>query len=162
MRLPAVLALWCVGLSVLLASTSAEAHKGIFIVRHAEKASGDPDSLLSMQGEDRALGLARLLRNAGVTHVLHTDKARTRQTVEPLVEQKGLTAVSVPASDIAAMVAQLKAVPKDAVVVVAAHSDTIPKILQGLGVTTPVTIRDDQYSRVFFVTESGKLIELAY
>jgi len=150
-------------LAALLASMSASAHTGIFIVRHAEKASStDPDTPLAIQGEDRALSLARLVRNAGVTHVFATDKKRTQQTVEPLCEQKGLTPVIVKASDTAAMVKALKETPKNAIVVLAAHSDTIPTILQGLGVAKPVTIKDDQYGRVFFVTESNQLIELAY
>lgn len=161
MRSSAVLAL-LVTLVTTLSSTAAEAHRGIFVVRHAEKASSEPDALLSMQGEDRALALARLLRSAGVTHVVHTDRARTRQTVEPLVEQKGLTPIVVPHADVTGLVHQLKALPRDAVVVVAAHSDTIPNILLGLGVTTPVSIRDDQYGRVFLVTETSQLIELAY
>jgi phosphohistidine phosphatase SixA len=161
MRKSAVLALM-LALVTTLSSTAAEAHRGIFVVRHAEKASQEPDALLSLQGEDRALALARLLRSAGVTHVVHTDRVRTRQTVEPLVEQKGLTPIVVPHADVAGLVHQLKALPRDAVVVVAAHSDTIAQILLGLGVTTPVTIRDDQYGRVFLVTESSQLIELAY
>ena len=161
MRKSAVLPL-LVALVTTLSSTAVEAYRGIFVVRHAEKASNEPDALLSMQGEDRALALARLLRSAGVTHVVHTDRARTRQTVEPLVEQKSLTPIVVPHADVTGLVHQLKALPKDAVVVVAAHSDTIPTILLGLGVTTPVSIRDDQYGRVFLVTETSQLIELAY
>ncbi len=150
-------------LFTMLASLSAQAHKGIFIVRHAEKASStDPDTPLALQGEDRALALARLLRNAGVTQVFATDKQRTQQTVEPLCDQKGLTATIVKADDTAGLVKQLKAVAKDAVVVVAAHSDTIPGILKALGIAGPITIKDDQYGRVFLVTETNKLLELAY
>ncbi len=146
-----------------LAAPSAHAHKGIFIVRHAEKASStDPDTPLAMQGEDRASALARVLRNAGVTHVFASEKQRTQQTVQPLVDQKGLNVVVVAADKTPELLAKLKAVPADAVVLVAGHSDTIPGILAGLGVKEKVTIRDDQYGRLFLVTETGKLIELAY
>jgi hypothetical protein len=135
-----------IALALLLASSSSAAHKGIFVVRHAEKASStDPDTALAMQGEDRALALARLLRN-----------------VEPLVEQKGLTTTVVPADKTPDLLVALKALPKDGVAVVAGHSDTIPAILKGLGVTAKIDIKDDQYGRVFFVTESGQLIELSY
>lgn len=154
-------------LALLLASmtvtTSAAAHKGIFIVRHAEKASAtDPDTPLAMQGEDRALALARLLRSAGVSHVFATQLQRTQKTVEPLVEQKGLTTTVVPADKTPELVAKLKALPKDAVAVVAGHSDTIPAILKALGVPGKVDIKDDQYGRVFFVTATNQLIELSY
>lgn len=147
----------------VLAAGTADAHKGIFIVRHAEKASGtDPDSALSMQGEDRASALARLLRNAGVTQLFATEMKRTQQTIEPLADQKGLTPTIVPAKDTAALVARLKAVPKDAVVVVAGHSNTVPEILAGLGLKEKITIREDQYNRIFFITPDNQLIELGF
>lgn len=150
-------------LAFLLASTSALAHKGIFIVRHAEKASAtDPDTQLAMQGEDRALALARLLRSAGVSHVFATHLKRTQQTVEPLVEQRGLTTTVLPADKTADLLKALKGLPADAVAVVAGHSDTIPEILKGLGISTKVDIKDDQYGRVFLVTGAGQLIELSY
>jgi phosphohistidine phosphatase SixA len=149
--------------AAVLGAPASLAHKGIFVVRHAEKASStDPDTSLSMQGEDRASALARLLRNAGVTHLFVTELKRTRQTLEPLADQKALTPTVVPAKDTAALVAALKVVPKDAVVVVAGHSNTVPDILKGLGITTPVTIRDDQYNRIFFITPDNQMIELAF
>ena len=150
-------------LVLLLASTSALAHKGIFIVRHAEKASStDPDTALAMQGEDRALALARLVRSAGVSHVFATHLKRTQQTVEPLVEQRGLTTTIVHADKTVELIKALRDLPQDAVAVVAGHSNTIPDILKGLGITTKVDIKDDQYGRVFLVTGAGQLIELSY
>lgn len=142
---------------------AASAHKAIFLVRHAEKESQtDPDSAISITGEDRALSLARMLRNAGVTHVFVSDKKRTAQTATPLVEQKGLTPTVVPAADTKALVEKLKAVPRDAVVVVVGHSDTLPGILGGLGVKSEIKIKDDQFGRLFVVASDGALLELAY
>jgi phosphohistidine phosphatase SixA len=151
-------------LLVALAAPAAVAHKAIFVVRHAEKASStDPDTPLAAQGQDRALKLASMLRNAGVTHVFVSDKKRTQQTAQELVEQRGLPApVVLPAADTAKLVAQLKAVPKDAVVLVVGHSDTIPGILKGLGVEPAVVIQPDQYGRIFLVTNDLRLVELAY
>jgi phosphohistidine phosphatase SixA len=152
-----------IALAFLLLSSSAMAHKGIFIVRHAEKASAtDPDTPLAMQGEDRALALARLLRSAGVSHVFASHLKRTQQTVEPLVEQRGLTTTIVHADKTAELLTALKGLPPEAVAVVAGHSNTIPDILKGLGITTKVDIKDDQYGRVFLVTGAGQLIELSY
>jgi len=136
----------------------------LFVVRHAEKASStDPDTPLAGQGEDRAQRLASLLRNAGVTHVFVSDKKRTRQTAQVLVDQRGLAApVVLPAADPGKLVEQLRAAPPDAVILVVGHSDTIPAILKGLGVKDAVTIREDQYGRVFLVTADFRLVELAY
>jgi phosphohistidine phosphatase SixA len=143
---------------------AARAHKALFIVRHAEKASStDPDTPLSLGGEDRALGLARVLRNAGVTHVFVSEKQRTQATAQPLIDQRALPpAVVIPAADVAGLVKQLKAAPKDAVVLVVGHSDTIPDILKGLGVAGSVVIQEDQYGRLFLVTPDHRLVELAY
>jgi phosphohistidine phosphatase SixA len=154
-------------LAVALAASAAPgalAHKAIFIVRHGEKASStDPDTPLALQGEDRALKLASVLRNAGVTHVFVTDKKRTQQTAQELVDQRGLPApVVLPATDTKKLVEQLKAVPKDAVVLVVGHTDTIPEILKGLGVNDNVAIKEDQYGRIFLVTPDFRLVELAY
>lgn len=149
--------------SVTLGATAAQAYQGVFVVRHAEKASStDPDTALSMQGEDRALALARFLRNAKVKRVFVSDKKRTLQTAEPLADQHGLEATRVPAVDTPALLKQLKATGADEVVLVVGHSDTIPGILKGLGVKDAISIRDDQYGRVFFVDSAGRLIELAY
>ncbi len=154
------------GLLVLaaLGAMPTSAHRAILIVRHAEKASSsDPDTPLAAQGEDRALRLASLLRNAGVTHVFVSDKKRTQQTARELVEQRGLPApVVVRAAETGTLLVRLKELPADAVALVVGHSDTIPGILKGLGVSPDVTIRDDQYGRLFIVTADARLLELAY
>ena len=148
---------------LFVAAGSADAHKGLVIVRHAEKASSTAaDPALSMQGEDRASALARLLRNAGVTDVFATEFKRTQQTVEPLTDQKGLKATIVPAKDTAALVAKLKGLKPTAVAVVAGHSDTIPGVLKALGIKDTITLRDDQYNRIFFITADNQLIELGF
>ncbi|HEY1097759.1 MAG TPA: histidine phosphatase family protein [Myxococcota bacterium] len=152
-----------VAMLAVLTASSASAHKGLFIVRHAEKASStDPDTALSMQGEDRASALARLLRNAHVTDVFTTEFKRTQQTVEPLTLQRGLEAKTIAAKDTAVLVTALKALKPDAVAVVAGHSDTIPEILKGLGIKDKITIREDQYNRIFFLTPDNQLIELGF
>ncbi len=147
----------------LVGADAALAHKALFVLRHAEKASPtDPDSPLSVTGQDRALALARLLRNAGVTHIFVSDRKRTAQTAAPLIEAKGLTASVVAAGDTKALLDKLKALPKDAVVVVVGHSDTVPEILRGVGVKTEVVIKDDQFGRLFLVGPDAGLVELAY
>lgn len=147
----------------LATASAASAYQGVFVVRHAEKASAtDPDTVLSMQGEDRALALARLLRNSKVKQVFVSDTKRTAQTAEAFTDQHGLTPTVHPAKDTKGLVAKIKATPKDVVVLVVGHSNTIPEILKGLGVKGTIKIRDDQYGRVFFVDPAGQLIELAY
>jgi phosphohistidine phosphatase SixA len=153
-----------VGLFALMMALSSQAwaYKAIVVVRHAEKANAkDPDTVLSLAGEDRALHLARLLRNAGPTHVFVTDTKRSQQTAASVAEQHGLKPLVSPREDTAGLLLKLKALPADAVAVVVGHSDTVPVIVASLTGTAPVTIREDQFGRVFMLTAAG-VVELAY
>jgi phosphohistidine phosphatase SixA len=146
-----------------LAAPEALAYQAVFLVRHAEKQSvKDPDTPLSLGGEDRALALYRLLRNAGVTHVVTTELKRTQQTADPLASNLSLTPKIIPAKDPADTVAYLKALPKTAIAVVVGHSNTLPDIAKGLGAKKPLALKDDHYGRVFLILPDGGVVELAY
>jgi phosphohistidine phosphatase SixA len=148
---------------MLLWAPAAAAVQAVFLVRHAEKESQtDPDTALAIRGEDRALALSRLLRNAGITHIVTTELRRTQQTAAPLAALTGVTPTVIPAKDRAAAIAHIKALPKDAVVLLVGHSNTLPDIAKGLGAKTPVQLKDEQYGRVFLVLTDGGVIELAY
>ena len=147
--LPLLVAL---GLAVLGAAAPAQAYKAVFVVRHAEKANQtEKDPELSLYGEDRAIALTRLLRGTKVDAVFTSELRRTRDTAAPLCRQRALKPTAVNAGDTPALLAQLRALPKDAVALVVGHSNTLPEILAGLGVKEKVEIRDDEYGRVFVV-----------
>ena len=109
LRLVLALALLCVSASVQAAPT-------IFLVRHAEKASGPfvdkKDPPLSRAGQARALSLARLLRDTPFTAVYVTDLQRTQQTVAPLLRQRRLSPTVLPAKDTPALIAQTPESPR--------------------------------------------------
>jgi hypothetical protein len=56
----------------------------VFLVRHAEKQTDGEDPALTAAGRQRALELARLLGESGISEVYSTDFARTRDTAAPL------------------------------------------------------------------------------
>lgn len=148
-------------------ATPALAQKAVIVVRHAEKANQtDKDPELSLYGEDRAIALTRLVRGSKVDAVFVTELRRTRDTAAPLCRQRALKPTTVKASDTAALLTQVRALPKDAVAVVVGHSNTIPEILAGLGVKEKIEIRDDEYGRVFIVFPGADgaagLLELEY
>lgn len=148
-------------------ASPALAQKAVFVVRHAEKASQtDKDPELSLYGEDRAIALTRLVRGTKVDAVFVTELRRTRDTAAPLCRQRALKPTVVKAAETPALLAQLRALPKDAVAVVVGHSNTIPEILAGLGVKEKIEIRDDEYGRVFVVVPgadgSSTMLELEY
>ena len=71
-------------LCVLLAS-SAAAQSTIFLVRHAEKKTGD-DPDLTKAGHARAESLAKMLKDADITAIYTSEVKRTQQTAAPLAK----------------------------------------------------------------------------
>jgi broad specificity phosphatase PhoE len=135
---------------LLLLVTAANAAPVIFIVRHAEKAStggNDPD--LSPQGQKRADALAHILKDSQATFVFVTEFKRTQETAAPTARAARVKPMVIPANDTGALVEKLRALNGNALVV--GHGNTIPDLLKALGITTPVSIPDDDYTEVFAV-----------
>ena len=84
----------------------------VFLVRHAEKAADDPqDPQLSVNGKQRASELARILSNAGVTHLFSSQFRRTKSTLQPLAEKTGGEIVIIRAQPSADQVEALRDLP---------------------------------------------------
>ncbi len=106
----------------------------IVLVRHAEKASdGTPDPALRPEGDVRAACLARIARDLNVTHAFATDLVRTSSTIGPAAAEHRVAIDTTQASDTAALVQKLDALPPGAVALVAGHSNTPPTVVAGLG-----------------------------
>lgn len=156
------------------ATAAAAAEQVIFVVRHAERAdtgagAASPsmmatDPPLSAAGTERATRLARMLASAGVKHIFTTELNRTRQTAAPLAEATQVTAVPISSRDGSALAQQVRAATGNVLVV--GHSNTVPELLQQLGVKTPVTIGDSEYDNLFVVVRPAAgeptLIRLRY
>jgi broad specificity phosphatase PhoE len=135
----------------------AAAQSTIFVVRHAERADSqaaggsmmkdDPD--LSPAGVRRAKTLAAILRDAEINAIYTSELKRTRQTASPLVTAVGIRMTSVSADNVAALVQKVKGETGNVLIV--GHSNTVPKILEALGVAGGVTIKDDEYDNLFIV-----------
>ena len=148
---------------LLLSLTDAGAAPVIFIVRHAEKASsGDKDPDLSVQGQKRADALAHILQDSQITSVFVTEFKRTQRTAAPTATAAHVTPTVLPANDIGALVEKLHALKGNALVV--GHGNTIPDLLKTLGVATPISIPDDDYTEIFvvFVGDTPQLFRLRY
>jgi phosphohistidine phosphatase SixA len=136
-------------LCLLAVPTLAAAQGAVFVVRHAERADSSADSLLSAAGETRATRLAAILKDAGVTQIYTTSLRRTVQTAAPLAAALKLTPMELPVSDLDALVAKLQTATATDRVLVVGHSNTVPQILQRLGVAAPITIADTEYDNLF-------------
>jgi phosphohistidine phosphatase SixA len=151
-RLGASVPVVVLSLVILLGCAAhASAQEAIYIVRHAERASDEAQSLLSAEGHARAARLAEILRDAGITAVFVSEYERTAQTVQPTAARLGLTPTVHKADDTPGLVAAVRALGPKARVLVAGHSDTIPKILAALGYATPVTIAKGEFDNLFVV-----------
>jgi phosphohistidine phosphatase SixA len=131
------------------------AQRAIVVVRHAEKLDQSEDPGLSVEGMSRARALADLLRAAGVTHILTSEYIRTKETARPLASRLKVTPQIVPAKDTQGIVNQLRLFPPEAVVLLVAHSNTIPPILTRLGWTGTLDLKDRDYDDVFMVVPRG-------
>ena len=145
----------------LLLVTDANAAPVVFIVRHAEKAStGGKDPDLSVQGQKRADALADILKDSQNTSV--TEFKRTQETAAPAARAAYVSPTVIRANDIGALVEKLRALNGNALVV--GHGNTIPDLLKALGIATPVSIPEDDYTEIFavLVGDAPQLVRLHY
>ena len=129
----------------------------VILVRHAEKAvapASDPP--LTEAGERRAKALAIIARDAGVTAIVTTQFARTRETGRPAAEALHITSevVSAGGAQHAAEVAHDVRSHAGGVVLVVGHSNTIPAIIAALGGPQSPAICDGEYDNLYVVTIS--------
>ena len=71
------------------------------------------------------------------------------ETAAPLATALGLTADQVPARDLPALVARLRALDPTSIVVVVGHSNTIPAMLTALGWPGTLTLQEGDFDNVF-------------
>ena len=115
----------------------------IFLVRHAERAATSghvpSDTGLSPAGRKRADALARVLQDAQITAVYTTEYKRTRETAVPIAQSLGIQ-------------------PE------VGHSNTLPQIINALGVSSRVTVAESDYDNLFLIVleRPPRLIHLFY
>ncbi|HEY2139199.1 MAG TPA: histidine phosphatase family protein [Chthoniobacterales bacterium] len=147
----------------LLLVSEAAAQSTIFLVRHAEKApSSDQDPDLSAAGRARAESLATVLKDCGISTIFVTEFKRTQQTAAPLAKMLHLDPAIVPAKDSAALVARLRGLTGNTLIV--GHGNTIPDLIKSLGVAGQITIEENDYDNLFVLVLEAKpfLIRLHY
>jgi phosphohistidine phosphatase SixA len=155
-------------LLLLPASTqraAAQSETLVFLVRHGERADDGPeenrmamdpqmaeDPPLSTAGRDRAVLLAELLSDAGITHIHSTDYRRTRETAEPTARGTGIEIALYDASDLEGFAKKLSSMPGRHLVV--GHSNTTPGLVRALGGDPGLPIESLEYDRLYLVSVS--------
>lgn len=122
----------------------------IYLVRHAEKLTGD-DPALSPAGIARADALAERLRYVSLTDIYTTDYKRTRDTAAPIARQAGLEPRLYDPRRLQEFAETLRKT-KGRILVVG-HSNTTPQLVELLG-GDPVSQIDEasEYDRFYIVT----------
>jgi broad specificity phosphatase PhoE len=136
----------------------------IFLVRHAEKDTGNNPSLLGM-GKERAGDLYRLLQKEEVGKIFFSRYHRTRQTADSLYFYSKPDTFSYKADingDGLVEAMRLTATPGNKRnILIIGHSNTIPAIIRKLGVEhfELKEIPDNEYDNLYIITYSqGKAI----
>ena len=157
---------------VAATATAASAQTTYFIVRHAERADAGKGGMgaggtandpgLAPEGRARAASLAAMLKASRLTAVFTTEFKRTQETAQPTATAHRLTATVIDADKTAALIEKLKAAA--GAVLVVGHSNTVPEVIAGLGVTEKVTVDDTEFDNLFVVVtgERPTLITLKY
>lgn len=138
-------------------SRDASAPLTFVVVRHAEKATDDPENpRLSALGQARAAALAERLRDAPLVAAYATEYRRTQQTAQPSADAHTLPVTAYyargPASEIAA---QWKQAHKGGTVLVVGHSNTVPDLVAALCSCTAAPMDDSEYDRLSIVRIGG-------
>jgi phosphohistidine phosphatase SixA len=136
------------------AAQSARETATIFLVRHAERATDDPqDPGLTPDGIARAEELARILGGAGLTAVYSTPFRRTMDTAKPSAAKAGIEIRTYDPRDPAEMEAFVEQLKRESGrSLVAGHSNTTPSLVKALGGDPVADMPETEYDRLYIVT----------
>ncbi|WDE06516.1 histidine phosphatase family protein [Thalassomonas viridans] len=140
----------------------------IYMTRHAEKLieEGNRDPGLSAAGKARAERLARMFTDIKVDHLLSTPYKRTQQTLMPLSKAKNLEVTLYDPRKGKEFIKQLKNDYCKQTLVVSGHSNTVPNMLQALGVKFEVKVGGytfkHQPSIILSEAEFGQLFAISF
>jgi broad specificity phosphatase PhoE len=153
-------------LAGLLATGALAQPPVIFLVRHAERAAASghvpSDTGLSSVGRARAESLARALKDAQITAIYTTEYKRTKETAAPLAQSLGIQPEVIQGDDLRSLLPKLKAARGNVLVV--GHSNTLPQIINALGISPRVTVAESDFDNLFLVVldRPPRLIHLHY
>jgi broad specificity phosphatase PhoE len=130
----------------------------VYLLRHAEtdkeSAVERKDPHLEERGRERAVSLARLLVDGGITTLYTSDFRRTRQTIGPLGYLLGLDPQVYDARDLPGIAEILRSRPGRHVVV--GHSNTTPRLVELLGGEPGPPIDDaTEFDRLYILVLDG-------
>ncbi|MCV2872701.1 histidine phosphatase family protein [Defluviimonas sp. WL0050] len=140
---------------VYLIAAPAVAQETVFIIRHAEKELSGDDPALTEAGRLRAAAWAEMLGSAGIGMIVTSDTRRARETGGLIANILAVPVTEHDWRDTAGLIDILGFDHEDDIVLVVAHTETIPGILSMLGVSDPPEIPKDDFANLFVVRPVG-------
>jgi broad specificity phosphatase PhoE len=163
-RRPLLAPVWLAALAGILVIgfgfwlVSAASTTTVFVMRHAEKLTSnpdDPDPALSPAGEARALELAQFFGRApkgqGLDAVIVSEYRRTQDTVRPLANRLGIPVIVVPAEEVSVTAKRGVSENRGGRVLIVGHSDTVPDIVRELSGIDVGGMAETEYGIVYLV-----------
>jgi broad specificity phosphatase PhoE len=131
----------------------------VIVVRHAEKAEGGKDPVLSEAGQARAEALARQLIDLDIQAIHATQFRRTQQTAQPLADaldlEIGVDTIGRDLDDeLRGIGERLLDERAGQAVLVVGHSNTVPMLIEALGAGDAPALTESDYDDLFVVTVS--------
>jgi broad specificity phosphatase PhoE len=123
----------------------------VLLVRHVDidLPRASPDPALNVAGRLRAQTLSYILDSARLSSIFTSNFLRTKQTVAPIALRFALQ----PQLATDTLIEELLAGADSQVVLVAGHSNTLPRMMAALGVTPPLPVIDEpEFDNLFVVT----------
>lgn len=126
----------------------------VILVRHAEKSVPLGDHPLSGAGKARARELARVLQHTKIAAIYTTQFLRTRQTAQPLANELKVTVHHITATEtyVSDMLDLIRTDHTGETVLVVSHRNTVPALIEALGVSPAEEIIEEQYDHIYVVT----------
>ena len=130
----------------------------MIFVRHAEKAASPADDPgLSPAGQQRVAELTRQLVDAdvvaGVDAVYSTPFRRTQETAKPIADALDLPVNTYDAEDVEPILEHILKQHKGKIILVVAHSNTLPVLIANLGASKKVPpIAEDEYDNIYIIS----------
>lgn len=143
-------------ISILAINVNAQTDVTTFIlVRHAEKSKDDPrDPSLSEEGVKRAESLNKILMQADIAALYSTPYKRTKSTVQPIADAKGLE-INIYDPRSADFLKEIMEKYKGQTIVISGHSNTTPLVANLLtGSDQFKQLSEDDYSKIYMVSVS--------
>ena len=147
---------FCAGLFLFLAlGFPAAAQDAIYLIRHGEKELSGADPTLTPEGRQRAQDWAVMIANVGLDAIITSDALRTQETGGIIANALGLEINALPKGDVAGLVDSLEFDHEEETVLIVAHAETIPQILEYMGVLENVTIDQSEFGNLYVVLRSS-------